>query len=1401
MRKNTARTIFEIKLTPAQCRLHHKVIARLSKSFVTQTNVKEDKHDYLTASVQFNAVQFLMQWIRDEIKQLNKIYRGYDEFVERYAHAVTIEEQQRLVLSFAKKLGADAQQLRGDKRAFFRWFGHEAVTERFQRRSAENGRDIAFVLRRIGVLSAELFLEGGRDQAADLWRRLAMEKFIEPLLMYTKFEPIRIAAFHCLVDPLHVLPQQVRQAGVSDETLRYVYRCALNQRQDIWLQCEALKLLDELSRENFLTVAVTRLESPGEDADLFVRRQIVRLLGSKIDESNESVQLIKAINSDPSAAVRQSLLPALNDAPLSLIEVCLYKLACDDSVAQVRAAAIYAFINLVKRPDCFELIENCLEKILLQEKDEFVLRVALHGVATGFVVLTEQARNEVSIWRDRLIPLVTELHRTAESTPVRRYAAKIRETVWLRGDAQAWQLVEQLQAFIKSVPEGRARALPKNLAARVHDEQFGRVLSWIAQEDFGFDVSLGRRPKIIRGHKFGFRSWRFLHEFRNPSSDKRQAFRHTTGRIFPGKIRAPSAILAELAQTKVPGEPLYISTDNDWRPYLPLIDELISGLDLSLAEKSLEIYTSEGVTQVILPDSFRKRLVARTKLTNRFVYFAELRNWHEQGGQAATHYLAEIQKLGFNFNFRAYGDSASSPIVDMNTSVDDRVTRFFPAIFPFAEGDWLTRIKDYFFSVYENTLSELILFLLLAGTWFFARQVYLYSIIQKTRRAMPLVIGGWGTRGKSGTERLKAALFNALGYNVISKTSGCEAMFLHGYAHGNLREMFLFRPYDKATIWEQANVLKLATQLNGEVFLWECMGLTPSYIEILQQQWMRDDICTITNTYPDHEDLQGPAGINIPQVMTEFIPKDSVLVTSEEQMLPILRESANNKNTKVRTIGWMEAGMLAPDLLSRFPYEEHPYNIALVMEMANELDIDADFAICEMANRVVADLGVLKVSPPAPIRGRQLEFTNGMSANERFGCMANWQRIGYMTQDPYSEPGVWLTTVVNNRADRVSRSKVFATMLVNDLMTDRNVLIGNNLDGLQSYIRDEWAEYSVSLTLWPAQADDAKNVTPIEVLSKATKRFRLLVTREAIEIELSRMLENIGVVDVDQSVSLLVDNPEKMLQQFEDKITDVERLVEHVQDRLKILAEFDVLARSLKEVSDSQDEELDEKFRAQMKQWFERRFIVVEDYYATGEDVIREIVKTTPPGIFNRVMGVQNIKGTGLDFVYRWQAWGLCHAACSELRSDDALVAQRGLQTLVAYKDFGTVSEEYVNETLESVRHASHAQTERFQAELNVIQSNLEMALRKVSGSQGSQKSLGWMTEVINVIEALLDSGDAVTRRKQANLIYREMTSERISSAQAALELHALNKRQKGGWLLARIEKALNRVTDGLRKP
>src|SRR4029079_16046781 len=51
--------------------------------------------------------------------------------------------------------------------------------------------------------------------------------------------------------------------------------------------------------------------------------------------------------------------------------------------------------------------------------------------------------------------------------------------------------------------------------------------------------------------------------------------------------------------------------------------------------------------------------------------------------------------------------------------------------------------------------------------------------IDAARAQIPRTIGGGGTRCKSGTERLKAGVFDGLGYDVFVKTTGCEAMFIH----------------------------------------------------------------------------------------------------------------------------------------------------------------------------------------------------------------------------------------------------------------------------------------------------------------------------------------------------------------------------------------------------------------------------------------------------------------------------------------------------------------------------------------------------------------------------------------------------------------------------------------------
>jgi hypothetical protein len=574
------------------------------------------------------------------------------------------------------------------------------------------------------------------------------------------------------------------------------------------------------------------------------------------------------------------------------------------------------------------------------------------------------------------------------------------------------------------------------------------------------------------------------------------------------------------------------------------------------------------------------------------------------------------------------------------------------------------------------------------------------------------------------------------------------------------------------------------------------MGLNPAYVKILQRHWMRDDIATLTNTYPDHEDIQGPAGINIPDVMTRFIPERTRLLTSEEQMRPILAHAAAGLRTGFRAVGWLEAGLLPPDVLKRFPYEEHPYNIALVLALAAELGIDPDFALKEMADRVVPDLGVLKTSPPAVLRTRRLEFSNGCSANERHGCLNNWLRLGFDRQDPDAEPGVWITTVVNNRADRIPRSRVFAGILVNDISADRHFLIGGNLSGLVTYIRESWDEAVRELTLWPETGGGGPE-GPLQVLEAMARRFRQPVREETIRARLRVMLRGMETAEGKlQSEEALWSDPGALRERLTRGGIDAhlsDQVVAHLSADLQARQEYLAFAERLRQAPPGKHAELDRAFRDLLWTWFEKKIVVISNYYAPGDQIIDRICEETPPGFANRVMGIQNIKGTGLDFVYRWEAWHACHRFCTLLRSPDAAQAEQGLRELAGFHDYGLLSEAFVRETVEAVRQAPWAQREEVQAQLRLILAHLEEKMVHVrEGVKQTAASTGWLAGVCSWVEAFLDPADAVRRRKRANQIYKDLAAERISHERAALELQGFNKRQKGGWLLKKLEAVLH---------
>lgn len=1302
-----------------------------------------------------------LDWTRAQFAAIEDLHAKAAAFNVRLLNAHEAAEREAAILDLAELLGADQRQLESDARALRRYLDADAVLERYRRRLGERERAIAYGLERCAELVAGGLAEGAIAPSG----ALVGEVFAGLLRRGRDWRGdgrVRLAAHRALRVVADRAPDQLEGFWL-DIALGATRRTALNPEEGAWAQLEALVTLQRLSPVSFDTVLQRRLGPRADqgsplaaDNRLFVRRGLAGMLAESAHSQPHHADWLQRLANDADGAVRQALAFALPRMPGDLAAGLFAKLRVDRD-PQVRAALLQDLPELagtVGPEPCLAL----LERLLARDGDEFVLRMGIAAARdlTAWLLPRDEPAGMAAATRMRAA--LASLRARSDNAKVRLWAGVAREALWLLGDPVARTLAADIAAGIAGQKEGTGRRIRALRDAHADEDRTGRVLAVLATDDFGFDLAPGRVPLLWRGDRFRRRWWRIWFEFRASATDKRQAWLHTIGRHFSGPVIAPSARLAELAPTKVPGEPLHLGAQGGWRNFVPLLDHVLSAIDRGQA---MRLYTSEGVTEIVPPRGLLARLGVFFRISRAFPELAPLRN------EPGNDYVAALRQAGVMVEYRPHRDAGEEP--------DPQVVKLFSlgGLLP-AVSAFFNDASAYFATVYENSLFQLGVFIALASGWFAGRHIWRGRRMRRLREGIALVLGGWGTRGKSGTERLKAGLINALGHPLVSKTTGCEAMFLLGRPFGDLQEMFLFRPYDKATIWEQFDLVGTARGLGARVFLWECMGLTPSYVRVLQKDWMRDDISTITNTYPDHEDVQGPAGRNIPEVMTQFIPDHGTLLTTEEEMYPILREAAEGYGTRIRPIGWKQAGLIHQSLLDRFPYAEHPFNIALVTAMADELGLKPDYAVKEMADRVVADLGVLKIYPRSTIDGRTLEFVMGNSANERFGAMGNWTRMGFAEHDLARDPEIYISTVVNNRADRVPRSRVFARILVEDVAADRHVLIGSNIDGLLGFIEESWQEYAAKMTLY----HDAER-SPAEVLEMLARHQRIPLDAGQLAGRLAAMLASQGD-RIDPAEALAAAAAGRLAGALETAgVAHAEAIAAHHGELAAQLEEYTALAARVSSGADH--DRIDADLRDFLRRCFMAKLVPVREFYTPGEEIIRLIQGLTPPGLINRIMGMQNIKGTGLDFVYRWQAWEACHKACQQALDSDPGIARRGLDFLGAFQEYGVLSDARVRETVAAMKARGGGND----AELDSILARLEAQMAALEGQGGaSEGSSGSSSGKLGqLVEAFLDSTDAVRRRRAADRIYRELIAEQISSQRAAYELKKLTSRQKGGWL------------------
>ena len=511
---------------------------------------------------------FLVAFLCEKLEKVEDLRDKQVEFQTHCSVTHTPSDRRALILNASKQLGSGRWRRFGDRRALHRWLDEDAINDRFARRVGATELELVFAFDQLGILVGEMLRQSHFDGAdvAPMWQRIGVESTFGRAIPKSMDTRVHIAAARCLRLSLCSLPTSVASSLLDETNIAWIGKAATDDTLDVWLQCEALELLRNTSDSACEYILKWRISDYEHPNTIFVRRRVVKIV---IEHSYDTPLFDEAINAfqhDPSVFVRQQFAESLWSAPLRQTEAHIWSLVTSDESPKVRAAGLVAALRNVSEASHQELAQSIIEEVLKGERDEFVLRTALHVLVNSCwhkanladakreLQATHNESDSIALIPESLRTTLRKLSVSADSIPLRRWTSAAIARIECLSCTRKRSLLNRLSTEVQKVKLGRTRAIRKSLSYGCNNEDIGEVLAVLAQDDFGLTLERGWfRDRVTRGPVFGFRWWRFVLELTRSATDKRQAFRHTIGRITRGRIHAPSQIMAELSPTKIPG--------------------------------------------------------------------------------------------------------------------------------------------------------------------------------------------------------------------------------------------------------------------------------------------------------------------------------------------------------------------------------------------------------------------------------------------------------------------------------------------------------------------------------------------------------------------------------------------------------------------------------------------------------------------------------------------------------------------------------------------------------------------------------------------------------------------------------------------------------------------------------
>ena len=325
----------------------------------------------------------------------------------------------------------------------------------------------------------------------------------------------------------------------------------------------------------------------------------------------------------------------------------------------------------------------------------------------------------------------------------------------------------------------------------------------------------------------------------------------------------------------------------------------------------------------------------------------------------------------------------------------------------------------------DITLYSLgILLLILIGLGLVESHFHRLSLAQ-----LPIRIHVNGSRGKSSVTRLISAGLRAGGLKTLAKTTGTAPRIIDE----NGKDRIIHRLRD-ASIGEQVRLLRNFANKKPDAVVIECMAVNPQYQWVSEQKMIKSTMSVITNVRPDHLDEMGSTLQDNAMSLSNTIPFNGKLVTSEKEMGNVLQQVSEKRNTEFNQV---ETDEVTSEYMERFPYLEHRDNVALALKVCELSGVEKETALEGMVHT--------SPDPGATIiwklncNGTPNYFINVFAANDPTSTLDIWYQLQKKIKDAPT------CIFLNTRNDRQYRTNQLLSLIYSQIKPDALIVRGEKL--------------------------------------------------------------------------------------------------------------------------------------------------------------------------------------------------------------------------------------------------------------------------------------------------------------------------------------------------------------------